>query len=288
MKRILTLSLVLGLLSGGSVSPVPAWGKQKNTASSYKADSTYEYVSRVFSKLQSHWEPAAYEQMVSNTLLTFVLNEDGTIASTKLQGTENDHGTGERALSYIRQQAPFGRFPDTLQGSQLEFKFKIAPESLQMVSYQVVPPQKREAVVKYNEPINGAAMGASLFYMSAQAPITGRVSWTSPELQTDSEQSMLQYVDQIQSRIQQNWRLPEGVTSSERAVALLMIDRDGSLLSATLKQSSGNKLVDKAALQAIFGSAPFARVPVDAPSLPVEIEYVFERVAPEPSDTDNL
>jgi TonB family protein len=131
-------------------------------------------------------------------------------------------------------------------------------------------------------------MGASLFYMSAQAPITGRVSWTSPELQTDSEQSMLQYVDQIQSRIQQNWRLPEGVTSSERAVALLMIDRDGSLLSATLKQSSGNKLVDKAALQAIFGSAPFARVPVDAPSLPVEIEYVFERVAPEPSDTDNL
>jgi TonB family protein len=152
-----------------------------------------------------------------------------------------------------------------------------------MVSYQVVSQQNKEAVVKYNAPTNGAALGASLFYMAAQAPITGQVSWKTPDTKTDSEESMTLYVNEIQDRIQQNWQLPEGVSSPDRAVAYLMIDRDGSLLSATIKQSSGNKQVDKAALNAVIQSAPYGRVPTSAVSLPVEVEYVFERVAPEPT-----
>jgi TonB family protein len=284
MKRqALAFWLTLGLFSGLAALELPAFAKARHQQAQQN-DSTYEYVSRVFDKLKTHWEPPAYEQTLSNSLLTFVLNDDGTLYTSKLKTVDADNGSGQRALDFIKNNAPFGKLPAALQGSQLEFKFKITSDSLQMVSYQVVSKQNKEPVVKYNNPSNGAMLGASLFYMAAQAPITGQVSWQAPETQTDAEQSMTLYVNDVQERIQQEWRLPEGVSSSERAVAYLMIDRDGSLLSASLKQSSGNKAVDQAALSAITSSAPFPRVPASALSLPVEIEYVFERVAPEPSD----
>jgi TonB family protein len=284
MKRqALALGLTLGLISGLVAMDLPAFAKARNRQTQQN-DSTYAYVSRVFEKLKAHWEPPAYEQTLTNSMLTFVLNDDGSLYSSKLKTVDADNGSGQRALDFIKSNAPFGKLPAALQGSQLEFKFKIAPDSLQMVSYQVVSKQNKEPVVKYNNPTNGATLGASLFYMAAQAPITGKVTWTTPETQTDAEQSMALYINEVQERIQQGWQLPEGVTSSERAVAYLMIDRDGSLLSASLKQSSGNKIVDQAALKAITASAPFPRVPASALSLPVEIEYVFERVAPEPSD----
>lgn len=287
MKRqALAMALALSLIPGLMAVDVPAfaWGKSK-THQTQNSGSTYEYVAYVFKKLQTHWEPPAYEQTLSPTLLTFVLNDDGSLHSSHLKTISGDNGSGDRALEFVRRNAPFGNFPDNLRGSQLEFKFKIEPDSLHMMSYQVVSQRAKEPVVKYNEPSGGVALGASLFYMAAQGPITGKVSWKEPEVQTDAEQSMTLYIQEIQDRIQQKWQLPEGLTSSERAVAYLMIDRDGSLLSATLKQSSGNKAVDRAAIEAIMASAPFSRVPESALSLPVEVEYVFERVAPEPSDT---
>ena len=290
LKNVVTLSSGALLLFTGVIGPATsalAADPQVKIQKIQKNDSVYEYVSHVFEKLQAHWEPGAYEQTLSNALLTFVLNPNGTIASSQLQTVAGDNDSGQKALQYVKQNAPYGKFPASLQGEQLVFRFKIMPTSLQMVSYQAVPQQSKtkDVVVKSNLPIDGTMMGASLFYMGAQAPsLNGKVSWNNPDTQNEAELSMQGYVDEVEKQIQQKWTLPEGAISSERAVALLMIDRDGSLLSATLKQSSGNKVVDQAALNAVTQSAPFARVPQSALSLPVTIEYVFERVAPEPSE----
>lgn len=286
----ISLALTLALMAGVAVSmPLAAVAKKATqpTERSQKVDSTYEYVYRVFDKLQTHWEPPAYDQTLDNALLSFTLNPDGKLASSQFKALTEGNGSAERALEFIKKNAPYGPFPATLQANQLEFKFKITPTSLQMISYEIVNPQQKQVVSANNLPIDGQQKGASLFYMVAQPTLSGKVTtWKDPAAQTSMEQSMTTYVNEVQDQIQQKWQLPEGVVSSERAVALLMIDRDGSLLSTTLKQSSGNPVIDKAALNAIMQSAPFTRVPAVAPSLPVEIEYVFERVAPEPSDID--
>lgn len=120
-----------------------------------------------------------------------------------------------------------------------------------------------------------------MFYTRAMPSTPGRV-WDTPESRALSthatdEAAMADYVQQVQDQIRRNWKLPQEY-NFQRTVAMLMIDRDGTLLGAHLTQASGDKTVDKAALQAITTAGPFPVAPANVPSLPVTIEYVFEPV----------
>ncbi len=239
-------------------------------------DSSYAYVSSVFDKLQSHWETQAYDQRLSaNSLLTFTLTEDGYLLSSHLDAAQPGNESSQAVLTFLKNNAPFGHFPAGLSGNQLEFKVKLAPGSLQMLGYQILnKTDNKDQLITYASPT--VAQPVSLFYARA-LPVTPGKVWDKPETQTDDEKAMADYVNEVQEQIRQNWRLAQDY-KFERTVALVMIDRDGSLLSAQLKQSSGDKLVDKAALNAIITAGPFPKAPATVKSLPVTIEYVFDPV----------
>ncbi len=259
LRKSLLVAMSLLLL------PIATWAKAP--------DSAYGYVSSVFEKLQSHWEEQAFANQLADSMLTFTLDEDGTLSSSGLDAGANTD-SGRAVLAYLKKSAPFGSFPLGLQGSQLQFKFKLTSGSMQMMSHQLVPTSSRDSLVAFANPVPTQQQPVSLFYTRVGAP--GKV-WDNPVKQANSEQAMTDYVGDVQQQIRNNWKLPQDYVF-QRTIAVLMIDRDGSLLGASLKHSSGDKTVDKAAMDAIYSAGPFPKAPANVPSLPVTIEYIFEPV----------
>lgn len=248
--RLLTLAVAL-------VVPVSAMAK--------KVDSGYEYVSQVFDKLQSHWEQQAYDSQQGNALLVFTLNDDGSLGAVK--SNSGDGVSAQAAQDFVRKNAPFGPFPSSLRGSLLEFKFKLTNGSLQMVGYNILPRRRDgDAMVIMDNAIR-TVDGASVNDVGSP--------WKSAETQTVDEQAMNDYVAGVQEQIKRHWQWPID-QAFPRTVALIDIDRDGTLLGATIKQTSGNGAVDKAALNTIYQSGPFPAVPKSFKAMPLEVEYVFE------------
>jgi TonB family protein len=243
------------------------------TAFAKAPDSTYGYVSSVFEKLQTHWEEQAYANQLTDNTLSFVLNEDGSLHSSALDvGANTD--SGRAMLAYLKKNAPFGPFPTGLQGSQVQFNFKLASGSMRMLSYQLMPRPSRDSVIAFATPVSNQPQPVSLFYTRVGAP--GKV-WENSAKPGNSEDTMTGYVEQVRQQVKNNWKLPQDYVF-QRTIAVLMIDRDGSLLGASLKESSGDTTVDKAALNAILTAGQFPKAPANVPSLPVTIEYIFEPV----------
>jgi TonB family protein len=306
--RLFTARALAVLLLLGVAAPSIGWAKRKAPASAAPArvygnkrfgrnDTTYQYVAGVFDKLQAYWEKQAYEQrLTANALLSFALDDEGRLIASKLdtpagsqsgltpvgpEASSEKDAAGTDALAFLKQSAPFGRLPETLAGSRLEFTFKLAPGSMQMISYKVVESPRTDAVLSYAAPVTPTPPAASLFYArvvdTVEAPKVGKV-WDKPDSRTSDEEAMDQYIEGVRERIRQQWKQPENAVSFAPVTALLQIDRDGSLLSATLTQSSGSKAIDKAILNTIYEAAPFKDAPDDIKSLPVTLEYVFEPV----------
>jgi TonB family protein len=274
------LSLAVVALVGAT--PLAGWAKKAQDE--MPKDTTYQYVSGVFDKLQSNWEQQAFDQRLNaNSTLTFTLGDDGTLLGSQLDAGNGDQASGKESMAFLKEATPFGKFPSGLEGDSLEFKFKLTPGSMQMVSYRVLEDQKKkDSVISYASPAApGGQAAASLFYArvvdSVETPRVGKV-WEKPDVQTVDEQVMNDYVTGIQQKIQTAWKQPGEEVSFAPTVAMIQIDRDGSVLSANIKQSSGNKDIDKAIVETVSNAGPFERVPEAAQSLPVTIEYIFEPV----------
>jgi len=271
MSALLAVAAILPVLSQPALAK-----KDGSKAPQLENNTSSSYVASVFDKLQGQWQAQAVENPVtSNNLLTFSLNEDGTLASSHVDGTQLGSEANARAvMDLLSKHAPFGPFPKTLKNARLTFKVKLTPDSLQMISYQIVEKNKPEPMIAYAA--SAVAQPASLFYTRALPSTPGKV-WENPDKVTSEERSMADYVDLVQQQVKAHWQLPQDYNFN-RTVALLMIDRDGTLLGAQLQQSSGDKTVDRAALKAITEAGQFPHAPANVPSLPVTIEYVFEPV----------
>lgn len=85
---------------------------------------------------------------------------------------------------------------------------------------------------------------------------------------------MKEYVKSVQKKIRENWKLP--VTNNGGvAKVLFKIDRNGKLLSCEIKQSSGNKINDESALNAVKNTAPFNKFPENTDKKLNEISVIM-------------
>lgn len=82
------------------------------------------------------------------------------------------------------------------------------------------------------------------------------------------------YMSNIENRIKNNWYPPKSNTTS-RAVVLFELNRNGEVISAKIKQSSGNALCDKAAISAIENTH-FDPLPSEYEGDSVPIEFSFD------------
>lgn len=74
----------------------------------------------------------------------------------------------------------------------------------------------------------------------------------------------ISYLGRIKVRIKNHWIFPPEAREKRefgRLSALFTLDRSGKLLQIIVEESSGNQLLDHAALEAVRGAAPFPSFP---------------------------
>lgn len=70
-------------------------------------------------------------------------------------------------------------------------------------------------------------------------------------------------------------RRPQGIYLEGEATIAFTLDRQGRLISASIAQSSGNKLLDRLALRTIRTAAPYPTPPADMPDEALHFRLVF-------------
>ncbi len=98
---------------------------------------------------------------------------------------------------------------------------------------------------------------------------------TEPEKQQNQEQLFVKYMDNLQKNIKKNWNPPRG-DESKRVILLFKLDRQGNLLNVKVKQSSGSKSTDEAAIYAVEKAAPFGQLPIEFTGDSVDIQFTFD------------
>lgn len=82
------------------------------------------------------------------------------------------------------------------------------------------------------------------------------------------------YITDLCTAIKTNWQVQRGGASG-RTVIDTVIGKNGELISADIKTSSGLKKLDNSALEAIKASSPFNPFPIDSTELKIHIPFKF-------------
>lgn len=83
------------------------------------------------------------------------------------------------------------------------------------------------------------------------------------------------YMRELQRSIKANWNPPID-NRTKRVTVLFKIEKSGSLANCSVFQSSGNKVADKAAIDAVYKTAPFRPLPQDFSGNSIDIQFTFD------------
>ena len=121
--------------------------------------------------------------------------------------------------------------------------------------------------------------GVAVANNTAPARPHGRIinGKTPDEDEEDKNFSKVDYgpwMDKMKRDIRSKWRPPKGL-EQQHVVAVLTIQRDGSIVTPSIVGSSGNSAVDQSALDALKAASPLDPLPAGAPAS-VQVRYVFD------------
>jgi len=90
--------------------------------------------------------------------------------------------------------------------------------------------------------------------------VNSKITSSSPIKGTPSDN----YYSKIMEGIQPYWSLPPGMVNKAReAIVSIRILRDGTVIVQKIEQSSGNKIIDRAALSALAKASPLSPPPYE-------------------------
>ena len=101
----------------------------------------------------------------------------------------------------------------------------------------------------------------------------------TPDLKTypSSDFTDQPYLQKMHKKVGATWKRPaEPPKAGSKAVVIVTILRDGSLLETKLHMKSGSEAWDASALDAVKRSAPFDPLPKSYPRTSVEVHFHFE------------
>jgi len=85
------------------------------------------------------------------------------------------------------------------------------------------------------------------------------------------------YLRQVLQKVQSQWQRQNQINEpSQKPLVLVEIQRDGSIRTPRVDQSSGNPLYDQAALRAIVEASPFPPLPQDWPRPALRVIFRFD------------
>jgi len=92
------------------------------------------------------------------------------------------------------------------------------------------------------------------------------------------------YLRQVLQKVQGEWQRQNQVHEpSQKPLVFVEIQRDGSILTPKIEQTSGNQLYDQAALRAVVAASPFLPLPADWPRPSLRVVFRFDLDQPRAS-----
>ena len=83
------------------------------------------------------------------------------------------------------------------------------------------------------------------------------------------------YMRNVQNKIKTNWVPPKG-DESRKVVLVFKVGKDGRILSHSIYNSSGDKTMDDAAIEALLKSQPFEPFPDNFSGDSIDIQFTFD------------
>ena len=83
------------------------------------------------------------------------------------------------------------------------------------------------------------------------------------------------YMVNLQNKLNKNWIAPDFMPEGHIRV-LFKIDREGNVISGDILESSGNRLYDESAVEAIHKSEPFGKFPNNSTREILTVNYCFD------------
>lgn len=121
--------------------------------------------------------------------------------------------------------------------------------------------------------LSGIIVGSVSYLALPTQADDSSVGTQKPIVSNKKSPDMTNYMSLVKRKIQNVWRSPD-VQRNCTVTVLFSLDKNGTLVSNSIKSSSGLPNIDQAALQAIKKSAPFAKLPDGAGKF--SVEYSFE------------
>jgi TonB family protein len=132
----------------------------------------------------------------------------------------------------------------------------------------------------YDLPMRKLLTTALSFLLIALALAAGAqpVEAAGPDLKTypSSDFTDQAYLQKMHKQVGLAWKRPAPPKAGSKAVVIVTILRDGSLLDTRLHMKSGSDAWDASALAAVKSASPFDPLPKSYPRTSVEVHFHFE------------
>ena len=99
--------------------------------------------------------------------------------------------------------------------------------------------------------------------------------FNNPTNNSQVKSDFSEYMANVQTKLKKNWMSPD-ILEEGHVRVLFKIDREGNVIAGDILESSGNKLYDESAVDAIHKSEPFGNFPSNSTRETLTINYVFD------------
>ncbi|MBC7348357.1 MAG: TonB family protein [Candidatus Aminicenantes bacterium] len=139
------------------------------------------------------------------------------------------------------------------------------------------PPALKSDVYQYASPRAYEQPGRGLRFSQGGRPRPGIPGAVTPQPAAGYRYSIKPWAEKVVSLIQARWVLPQlaSLPKNKNVALILLVDREGQLLSLEVASSTTSEILDQAAVTAVRLGAPFPPLPEDFPGKSLEFYLVF-------------
>lgn len=139
------------------------------------------------------------------------------------------------------------------------------------------PPTLKSDVYQYASPRAYEKPGRGLRFSEGGQPRPGIPGAVTPQSAAGYRYNIKPWAEKVINLVQARWTLPQlaSLPRNKNVALILLVDREGQLLSLDVATSTTSEILDQAAITAVRLCAPFPPLPEDFPGKSLEFYLVF-------------
>lgn len=139
------------------------------------------------------------------------------------------------------------------------------------------PPALKSDVYQYASPRAYEKPGRGLRFSEGGRPLPGIPGAVTPRPAAGYRYNIKPWAEKVVNLVQARWILPQlaSLPRNKNVALIMLVDREGQLLSLDVATSTTSEILDQAAITAVRLCAPFPPLPEDFPGKSLEFYLLF-------------